>query len=132
MRPHATTLCNIGWAALGAERPGRAAESFARALSGPGRGMSAGEAAAGLGAAQASLGTATASELLALGEWILASERNVLPPTLASHVSAAVALVGSDPLPAGLTADLAVTRAVQLARANACDGHDRQPGRTRT
>lgn len=115
VQPHATTLCNIGWAALGAGQPEAAADSFARMLLGPhGRAMSVGEAAAGLGAAHAALGVATAAELLALSECILASEGNVLPPTLASHVADAIALVGSDPGPAGLTVDLAVTRVFQL------------------
>ena len=63
------------------------------------------------------LGRPGAAELIGQGEWLLAADGNVLPPSLAAHVQAAVDAGGVRAVPDGWTAELAGARVTQLLRA---------------
>lgn len=117
--PTATTAINAGWAALGVDEWEAAFTWFARGAVGvqavaiP---AAIGEAACGAGAALVALDHPSAPELLSLGEWLVRSDGQELPPTLADAVAKAVASVGTTPPPEDWTPDLAMARVVQLVR----------------
>ena len=110
---------NAGWAALGVDEWEAAFTWFARGAVGvqavaiP---AAIGEAACGAGAALVALDHPSAPELLSLGEWLVRSDGQELPPTLADAVAKAVASVGTTPPPEDWTPDLAMARVVQLVR----------------
>ncbi len=120
--PTGTIAANAGWSALAIDEPGLALGWFSRALVGPQAFVipaAIGEAAVGAAAAAARLGRPGAAELLGQGEWLLAQEGYVLPPSLADHVSATRQRVGEVTPPAAWSADLAATRIVQLVEPDA-------------
>ena len=63
------------------------------------------------------LGRPGAAELLGQGEWLLAADGNVLPPSLAAHAQAAADEGGVRAVPDDWTAELAGARVTQLLRA---------------
>ena len=63
------------------------------------------------------LGRGGAAELLGHGQWLLAEDDNVLPPSLAAHVQVAVDAAGVVEPPAGWTVELAAARVTQLLTA---------------
>ena len=119
IRPTGTIAVNAGWAALALGEPEEALAWFARSLLGPQAFVTpgaTGESAVGAAAAMTALGRPGAAELLGQGEWLLAADGNVLPPSLAAHVRAAVDAGGVRAVPDGWTAELAGARVTQLLR----------------
>ena len=119
IRPTGTIAVNAGWAALALGEPEEALAWFARSLLGPQAFVTpgaTGESAVGAAAAMTALGRPGAAELLGQGEWLLAADGNVLPPSLAAHVRAAVDAGGVRAVPEGWTAELAGARVTQLLR----------------
>ena len=119
VRPTGTIAVNAGWAALALGEPEEALAWFARSLLGPQAFVTpgaTGESAVGAAAAMTALGRPGAAELLGQGEWLLAADGNVLPPSFAAHVRAAVDAGGVRAVPEGWTAELAGARVTQLLR----------------
>ena len=120
IRPPGTIAVNAGWAALALGETDQALAWFARSLLGPQAFVTpaaVGESAVGAATAMAALGRDGAAELLGHGQWLLAEEDNVLPPSLAAHVQVAVDAVGVGAPPAGWTVELAAARVTQLVSA---------------
>jgi predicted ATPase/DNA-binding SARP family transcriptional activator len=120
IRPTGTIAVNAGWAALALGEPEEALAWFARSLHGPQAFVTpgaTGESAVGAAAAMTALGRPGAAELRGQGEWLLAADGNVLPPSLAAHAQAAADEGGVRAVPDGWTAELAGARVAQLLRA---------------
>ncbi|CAN7175196.1 BTAD domain-containing putative transcriptional regulator [Knoellia sp. LjRoot47] len=117
IRPTSTTAMNAGWAAMAIDDADTAILWFRTSLTGPQAATataSIAEAASGAGCALAALGHAGAAELLGLGQHLLASCHQELPPTLTTLVERAEGLVGLTGPPAGWSVELATSRVDQL------------------
>jgi hypothetical protein len=120
IRPTGTIAVNAGWAALALDRSEEALAWFARSLLGPQAFVTPaamGESAVGAATAMTALGRGGAAELLGLGQWLLAQDDNVLPPSLAAYVQSALDAAGVVEPPADWTVELATARVTQLLSA---------------
>ncbi|WP_245617080.1 ATP-binding protein [Knoellia subterranea] len=119
IEPTTATAVNAGWSALLVGRTDEALGWFRRSLSGPHPATApgtVGEAACGAGCALAGSDAERAGELLGLGDFLLASSGQELPPALAAMVAEAVVSVDRTAPPPDWDVDLAIGRVGQLVR----------------